>query len=76
MQFMSVYTIKRGSDGKNVFVSFIVVAVLSMMLDNAKGSDQWGPITPWPIVVTIKTLSIPLHRFVMTGKNPFSNRVL
>jgi len=76
VQFMSVYTIKGGTDGKNVFVSFIVVAVLSMRLDNAKGSDQWGPITPRTIVVTITTLSIPLHRFVMTGKNPFSNHIL
>ena len=76
MQFMSVYTLKGGSDEKNVFVSFIVVAVQSMRLDNAKGSDQWGPITPWTIVVTITTLNIPLHRFVVTGNNPISNRVL
>lgn len=76
MQFMSVFTKKRGADGKNVFVSFIVVAVLSMRLDNAKGSDQWGPVTPWPIAVTITTLSIPLHRFVMTGNNQFSNHIL
>ena len=76
MQFMFVYTIKGGSDGKNVFVLFMVVTVLSMRLDNAKGSDQWGPITPWTIVVTITTLSIPLHSFVMKGKNPFSNHIL
>jgi hypothetical protein len=76
VQFMSVYTKKRGSDGKNVFVSFIVVAVLSMRLDNAKGSDQWGPITPWTIVANITTPSIPLHRFVLTGKTPFSNHIL
>ena len=42
MQFLFVYTKKGGSDGKNVFVSFIVVAVQSMRLDNAKGGDQWG----------------------------------
>ncbi len=76
MQFMSVYTIKRRIKWKNVFVSFIVVAVQSMRLDNAKESAQWGPITPWAIVVTITTLSIPLHRFVMKGKNPFSNHIL
>ena len=75
MQFMSVYTIKGGTDGKNVFVSFIVVAVLSMRLDNAKGSDQWGPGTPWPIAVTITTLSIPLRRFVVTSKNPIFNHI-
>ena len=59
-----------------MFVSFIMIAVQIMRLDNAKESDQWGPITPWTIVVTITTLSIPLHRFVMTGKNPFSNHIL
>ena len=59
-----------------MFISFIVVAVLSMRLDNAKGSDQWGPITLWTIVVTITTLSIPLHSFAMTGKNPFPNHIL
>jgi hypothetical protein len=76
VQFMFVYTIKGGSDEKNVFVSFIVVAVQSMRLDNAKGSYHWSPITPWTIVVTITTLSIPLHSFVMKGKNPFSNHIL
>lgn len=37
MQFMFVYTKKGGSDGKNVFVSFIVVAVQSMRLTMLKG---------------------------------------
>ncbi len=62
---------KKEEQIKNVFISFMVVAVLGMRLDNANGSDQQGPITPWTIVVTITTLSIPLRHLVVTSKKPF-----